>query len=180
MRRFVMIAAATAMLAACGDSGGADADGDGSITAEEMAAEAASGGAVAMRPGRWEQKMQFTEVDMPGMSEGMADMMKGQMGQGMTITHCLTEEDVKEPSPEMFRNAGQDNCTFQEYDRSGNTMRMRMSCDSQGGGKVNVAMTGEFGAEAYTLNIDNNMTGGPQGDMSRKGIMSARRIGECS
>jgi hypothetical protein len=41
-------------------------------------------------------------------------------------------------------------------------------------------MTGEFGAEAYTLNIDNKMTGGPQGDMSMKGIMSARRIGECS
>lgn len=180
MRRVIFAAAAMSLLAACGDSGGADADGDGNITAEEAAAEAASGGQVAMRPGRWEQTMQFTEINMPGMPAGMADMIKGQMGQGMTVTHCLTEEDVQEPTPEMFSGEGQDNCRFEEFDRSGNNMRMRMTCDSEGGGKVNIAMDGEYGAEAYRMDMDMNSTGGPQGDMAMKGAITARRIGECS
>lgn len=179
MGRMIFAAAAMALLAGCGDSGGADADGDGNITAQEAAAEAASGGQVAMRPGRWEQKMELTEIDMPGMPAGMADMIKGQMGQGMTVTHCLTEEDVQEPTPEMFSGEGQDNCKFEEFDRSGNNMRMRMSCDSEGGGKVNIAMDGEYGAEAYRLDMDMNSTGGAQGDMNMKGAITARRIGDC-
>ena len=41
MGRMIFAAAAMALLAGCGDSGGADADGDGNITAQEAAAEAA-------------------------------------------------------------------------------------------------------------------------------------------
>lgn len=180
MRRVIFVAAAMSLLAGCGDSSGADADGDGNITAQEAAAEAASGGSLAMRPGRWEQKMEFTEINIPGMPAGMADMIRGQMGQGMTVTHCITEEDVQEPTPEMFSGEGQDNCKFEEFNRSGNNMRMRMSCDSEGGGTVNMAMNGEYGVEAYRLNMDMNATGGEQGEMNMKGTVSARRIGDCS
>ena len=65
MRRIAILVAATALLAGCGDSGGADTNGDGEITAEEMAAEAANGPSMQMEPGQWEMKMDFAQMDVP-------------------------------------------------------------------------------------------------------------------
>ncbi len=184
MRNFIISVSVAALLAGCssGGDGGADADGDGEITSEEMAAEAASAGSNPMRPGQWEQTMKFSEVNMAGMSgmpEGVAEMMQERMGSGFTITHCLTEEEVAQPSTEMFSGEGQEDCTYEEFDITGNRMTMRMTCNNQGGGTMKTAMEGEYGAESFELDVDTQMSGGPQGEMSMKGTVSGRRIGDC-
>lgn len=177
--RPIMLAplAAAFVLSACGDSG-ADADGDGTITAQEAAAELASA-PMPMRPGEWEVKMQFDDVQVPGMGEQEAQMMRSFMSNGITSTTCMTEEDIKEPDPEMFGGDNDNDCTFDQFDRRGNAVAMKLTCKGDEGGVVKTALDGEFGAEAYSMKLETNVTGGDAGNMSMKGTLTARRLGDC-
>lgn len=178
-RALLTVAVAATMLAGCGDAGGADRDNDGEITAEEMAREAASGGDIAMRAGKWEHKVEFTELDIPGVPENMREMVQSRMAQGVTTEQCLTEEEANRPSPEFFGNEGQSDCKYDEFDRSGDRMTLRMTCKAREGGTVNVAMDGQFGEEAFTFHFDNRIVGTPAGQITVKGKVSGTRIGEC-
>jgi len=184
MKRFAAIALSTGLLTACGsDTGTADADGDGVISPEEMRAEMADGSNVEMQPGQWEQTMTITEFDMPGMPDELKGMMDTQLGQTMTFKTCLTEEDAKKQDADFFAGEGMENCEFQEFDRSGNTMNLRMTCSTPDGGTAKVSMDGEFGAQAYTLTMDNEVSLGQSmggQTMTMKGTMSASRIGDCN
>ncbi len=178
MRTIIAASACLALLAACSD-GGADTDGDGEITQEEMVAEAASGGDVKLRPGQWEHTVEFTELDMPGVPANMQDMVKQQMGSGITTTTCMTEEEANRPSADFFGGEGNDDCTYEEFDRSGNKMTLRMTCDAGQGGTAKVAMDGEFAADSFTLTMDNKVTGTQAGDVTMKGTVTGKRIGDC-
>lgn len=183
MRRIAIVALAAGLVTACGDSGTADADGDGVISQDEMRAEIESGDNVEMRAGQWEQTMTITEFDIPGMPEEMKGMFESQIGQTMTFKHCLSEEDVANNQAEMFAAEGQENCEFQEFDRSGSNMTLRMTCSTPDGGTAKIAMDGTFGADSYSLTMDNTVSGipGMPGDgMSMKGTMEAKRIGDCA
>lgn len=181
--RLLPLAAISLTLAACGsDSGTADADGDGVITQDEVRSEMAEGTNVEMRPGQWEQKMTITEFDIPGMPDEMKGMMSGQLGQTITISHCLTEEEVANTDADFFAGEGQENCEFQEFDRSGGAMTLRMTCSTPEGGTAKIAMSGEFNEESYSLTMDNEVSdvpGMPGGGMTMKGTMEAKRIGDC-
>ncbi len=179
MKKFVLAGAAAVLIAGCSDSGTADADGDGTITQEEVAAEVADGPAVAMRAGRWEHTVQFSELNVPGVPAGMEDMVKQQMGSGITTSRCMTEEEVNRPNADFFGGEKQQNCTYEEFDRSGNRMTLRMTCDAGNGAKANVAMDGEFGSDSFELQLDNTVTGSPAGDVTMKGTISGKRIGDC-
>ncbi len=170
---------ASLALAACGDSGGADADGDGEITQAEVIAEMADGPAVRMRPGQWEQTFEFTEVDIPGMPAEAKEMMQRQMGSSFTTKACLTEADVEQPDPEFFGGQQNDDCTYDKFERSGDTMEMAMTCEAGNGGVTTIAMTGTFGEDEYSMEMDNKVSGTPMGDMTMKGKMTARRLGDC-
>ena len=178
MRTMMILGAAAIALAACSDSGGADKDGDGEITREEMAEELKSGGAVEMQPGKWEVTTSFSEFDAPGMSEQMRGMMAQQIGKGTTVTTCLTEEDVKDPGAD-FMGGDDDSCKFNEFDRSGNSMSVDMACTQEGGMTMNSKMEGSFGKDSYEMAIDAQMAGSPIGDIAMKGKVVGKRIGEC-
>ncbi len=166
-------------LAACGDSGNADTDGDGTITQEEAMAEAASGGDMAMEPGQWSQTVTFTEVSMPGAPAEVVDMIQAQMGEGITTSQCLTQEDVSRPDASFFGSEGQENCSYDEFDRSGNTMNIRMTCSSPDGSTSTVGMNGSFGADSYTMDINSVVSGTPMGDMTMNGTITGTRTGDC-
>lgn len=173
-----MLGVATLALAACSDNG-ADADGDGTITNEEVAAEAASGDAIKMRAGEWENTVEFTEFDIPGVPESMKDMIAGQMGKSITTTSCITQEEAEKPDAEFFGGEKNDNCTYDEFDRSGGSLKLRMTCATDEGGTANIAMDGEFGAESFTLTMDNAISGTQAGDVTMKGKVTGKRIGDC-
>ena len=59
--------AAAILLAACG--GDADTDGDGAVSGEEFAAEAA--GAIKPQPGQYRTSYEMLEFDVPGMPESV-------------------------------------------------------------------------------------------------------------
>ena len=114
------------------------------------------------------------------MNGQMGDMMKNRMPSSMTVNHCLSEEDVKEPNANFFGGDDSGNCTYQEFDRSGNTMKIRMTCTPQEGMMSTVAMDGEFSSDSFTMTMDNTTTGSPMGDVVMKGTITGRRVGDCS
>ena len=178
MRTIIAASACLALLAACSD-GGADTDGDGEITSEEMAAEAASGGEMKMRAGQWENTIEFTEFDIPGVPASMKQMMAEQLGSAITTKSCITQEEVDKPDAGFFGGEKNDNCTYEEFDRSGDRMSLKMTCAMDGGGTTKVAMDGEFSEESFTLTMDNTMSGTQAGDVTMKGTVSGKRIGDC-
>ena len=180
MRIIIAATACLALLGGCSD-GGADADGDGTITEQEVAAEAASSGEIKMRAGEWENTIEFTEFDIPGVPEGMKDMIAGQMGKSITAKSCLTQEEADKPDAGFFNGEKNDDCTYDEFDRSGGKLKLRMTCDTdESGGSAKIAMDGKFGRDSFTMTMSNVVSGSENGDVTMKGTISGKRIGDCA
>jgi hypothetical protein len=177
MRNFVFAGVVLLALAGC-NSKGADGDGDGKISAAEVAKELSSGGAMAMKPGEWEVKVSFDTIDAPGLPANVAAMMKDKMGKGVSVKTCLTKEQTEKPGADFFGGNQNDNCTFSEMDRSGNNMKVSMSC-KQGGAIISNRMEGSFAEESYSMTMDQKTEGLPMGAMTMKGKIEGKRIGDC-
>tara|TARA_B100000678_G_scaffold245480_1_gene217914 strand:- start:1226 stop:1768 length:543 start_codon:yes stop_codon:yes gene_type:complete len=179
MRTIIAASACLALLAGCSD-GDADADGDGEITSKEVAAEAASGGEIKMRAGEWENTIEFTEFDIPGVPEGVKEMIAGQMGKSITATSCLTQDEVDKPDAGFFGGEKNDDCTYDEFDRSGGKLKLRMTCNTDEGGSAKIAMDGKFEKDSFTMTMANVISGSKDGDVTMKGKITGKRIGDCA
>jgi Protein of unknown function (DUF3617) len=178
MRKFLFVGAAALAITACSDKG-ADADGDGKVSATEAKAEMADGGAMAMKPGEWETKISFNSVEGKGLPPQAAEMMKAKMAEGMTTKSCMTKEQAEKPGSDFFGAPPEANCTFEELDRSGNSMKVAMTCKPAGNMTITSKMDGSFGAESYAMNIEQSTDGPPMGSMKMKGKIEGKRIGDC-
>ena len=178
MRLILLASAAMLLVTGCSQKG-ADADGDGKITKEEAQTAMAKGGTMAMKPGEWEIKVSFAEIEGDGIPEQAKAMMKTQMAKGITSKTCMTEEDVKKPGSNMFGSPDDGNCTFQKLDRSGNSMSLEMTCKPKGGMTLNSKIEGSFQAESYEMKMEQQMDGPPMGKMTMKGKVEGRRLGDC-
>lgn len=180
MKKLMFFAAAAPLaIAACSSEGGnADADGDGEISQEEAAAEAAN---VRIEPGEWEVTTQLTEIDAPGMPEAAQEMMREQMGRTTTYNHCITPEQAADPEAQMFGGDDQQNCTYSEFDMSGGNMLIEASCQPEGmQGEMTMRMEGAYSPSEYDMTMRMTTSGTPMGDMTMSGQTTGRRVGECS
>lgn len=178
MRKYLVIAAAAFALSACSDKG-ADADGDGKISGAEAKAEMSKGGAMAMKAGLWEVKIGFDKIDAPGVPANLQGKMKEQMGKGMTQQSCLTQAQIDKPGGDFFGAPAEANCTFDELSRSGNSMKVAMTCKPGGNMTVKSKMEGQFAAETYTMNIEQATEGTPMGAVKMMGKIEGKRTGDC-
>ncbi len=176
MRRFLIVGVAALAITACSKKG-ADADGDGKISGKEAAAEMASGGKLAMKPGQWEIKMTNTDVDIPGVPEAAKAQIKAQLAKGITASSCLKQEDVDKPGGNFFGADANSDCKFGKLDRSGNKISVEMTCKMQGL-TMHSTSEGEFGEESYKLNMSQKIEM-PTGTMTSKGTLEGRRTGDC-
>lgn len=179
MRKLIVSSAACAALAlsACSDKG-ADTDGDGKVSSEEAQKELSSGGAVAMKPGLWEVKIKFDSLDAPGLPEAAKAQMTKAMSE-MSVKSCLTKEQAEKPGADFFGGDEGSNCTFEQLNRSGNKMTVQMTCKPQGGITIANKMEGSFEGETYAMTMEQKTSGTPMGDMTMKGRIDGKRIGDC-
>jgi hypothetical protein len=54
-----------------------------------------------------------------------------------------------------------------------------MTCKPQGGMTIASKMDGSFAKEIYTMTMDQKSGGTPMGDLTMKGKVEGKRIGEC-
>jgi Protein of unknown function (DUF3617) len=89
MKRIMMAAAGAALMAGCSGGSDADADGNGEITAKEVATATEEQG-MKPEPGQYKAVVTMTGIDIPGMPPEMAGH-----GAGVTRTseYCLTQEE---------------------------------------------------------------------------------------
>lgn len=180
MKEMMISAAAITLLAACSD-GGADKDGDGKISDEEVAAEMNT---VKMEAGQWETQMEVTDLQLDGLPEGappnMADMMKASMGQ--TSRSCVTKEQAENPGAQFFAAQKQTNCDVKEFDMSGGKIKSTMTCSGpQGEGSMNMTMSGDYTPSAYDMTMTMESSSLPNGmTMNVKANVTGKRVGDCT
>jgi hypothetical protein len=169
-------------LAACSD-GGADKDGDGKISKEEVAAEAE---AIKFSAGEWENKVEivdvkFDESKLPPEAKGMTGAIVKQMvGQVQTTKNCLTEEQAKKPGADFLAGAENDECTYKKFNLSGGKIDADIQCKGKEAGQEgNIKLAGTFTSSTYDMQMDMVMQSPQTGSMTIKAKNSAKRIGEC-
>ena len=125
--------------------------------------------AMPIRAGLWETSV---KLDMPGMPVAP---------QPITISNCLTEEQVRDPDAAMASlnspREGDGNCQVGNYKLAGNIATWTMNCTGPNTIKGEGRIIFE-NANAYHGTVKMQMAG-PQGDMSMTQNMKARRVGDC-
>ena len=177
MRILLVSVAILGLTAACSDKG-ADHDGDGKITAEEVAQEM---NRVTLEPGEWENSVEIVDVKIEGLPEGapagIMDSMKGKVTKSKS---CITKEQAENPGAEFFAAQEKTNCEVKKFEMSGGAVSSEMACSNMGGapGNMTMVMDGQYGPSSYDMTM--NMNGGASGmkmDITAKSI--GKRIGAC-
>lgn len=180
MKPTIMMCASLLMLAGCNK--GVEMK---NASVEDVAA--ATRDAHFIKPGQWTTTSEIISVDIEGMpAEGRqmgAAMSKAMVGRKNSFESCVTEEESKKPAAGLFAGGDKGSCTYDSFSMSGGTLKAVMSCKSAGGpGSMTMAMDGDYGDEAYTMNVSMKMAGAPGmpgSGMTMKAKNSGKRIGEC-
>lgn len=177
MNKIFFSIASVALLAGCSDSG-ADTDGDGKITAEEVAQEINE---IALEPGEWENRVEIVNVSLEGLPEGApAGMMDSMKGTVTTTKSCITPEQAENPGANFFAAQEETNCEVKKFNMTGGTVSSEMVCTNMGGapGNMTLAMDGQYGSSDYDMTMKmNGGAGGMKMNMTAKS--SGKRIGSC-
>ena len=177
MKKLLVSVAVLSLIGGCSDKG-ADHDGDGKITADEVAEEMNT---VRLEPGEWENTVEIVDVKVDGLPEGVSSgVMDSMKGKVTTSKSCITKDEADNPGAQFFAAQEKTNCEVKKFDMSGGAVSSEMSCSNMGGapGNMTMAMDGQYGPSSYDMTM--KMNGGASGmkmDISAKS--SGKRIGDC-
>jgi Protein of unknown function (DUF3617) len=178
MRKLILIGAAMLLVTSCSKKA-TDSDGDGKITAEEVKAELAGGGKMAMKAGEWEVKINFSDVSGEGIPAAAKPAILEQIGKANISKSCVTQEQTNKPGADLFGSPAEANCIFAKFDRSGQNVLIDMICKPGGTMKLHSKMEGSFGEESYKMTMEQNIEGIATGPFTLKGTINGRRLGDC-
>lgn len=167
------------VLAACGESGSADADGDGVISAEEMSAAVAD--REPMQPGEYRLSMEVLELEDPESTPEELQQARAffEMMGSMAPPQCMTAEDLDGGMMDVAEQMQSGDCQITSMNTSGPNMNAEMSCQSDGGGTANVTIdsTQTATSSEMTMTAVENSDAGDKRLSMRIGM---ERIGDCS
>ena len=174
--RFFASVAALSLVAACSGTTKTDADGDGAISAEEIAD--ASADAVKPEAGKYRSVTTAAEIDIPGAPPQAIEAMKAGM-TGQTNEYCLTQEEVDKGFEQMAMGAQDGDCEFSQFDVDGGSINAKMSCNTVDENTMTMTMVGEATKTSMEMNM--TMEGELPGMGATKMVIdvSHERIGEC-
>lgn len=174
----LVCALALAALVACSDDS-ADANGDGRVSREERAAELASDGYLAMKPGRWKMQFAFTEIDVPRLGNTeKADIIR-EANSGGSGTSCLSAADAAKPGADFFGGKGAEDCTYKRFDLAGDRARMTLSCGMGSMGKAEMELDGTVGDTQFDFDSKLILSVPIVGKISLKGKLTGTHDGKC-
>ncbi|MEP3051044.1 MAG: DUF3617 domain-containing protein [Erythrobacter sp.] len=181
MKAMFYLAAAATLVAGCSDNSSADADGDGTITQEEVEArlENASDDMFRPQPGQYRVTTELANISIPGAPDEVVRAMSGAMTSTST-EYCMSEEDAERGFEKMAESSQSgDSCTYSKFDVESGSFSAVMACE-QNGGTMNISIdgTGSETASEMALTMEGNMPG--LGDGSMKLNVSHERIGDCN
>lgn len=175
MRIGIAVAAAGLMaLGACGGGEDNKAAGNGAAAAAGQPAGSGGGDEIRLQPGEWETKIEVKNASMPGMPEGMGDMMKSM---NSTNRSCMTEEDVGKPG--TFTGKNDANCKTEGFAAKGGKVSGTVTCTGEGGEGTMVMKTeGSFTPTSFESKVSQETE--TEGMKMKMDVhITGRRIGEC-
>lgn len=170
------------LISACGNES-ADTDGDGKISKEEVAAEMKS---VSLEPGNWENTVEFTAIEfdeskIPAEQRKIMDgMLKSMIGNKVTTSQCITEEQADNPQAEFFAANDDQDCEYSDFSMAGGNLLMKMTCTAPSGALATMSATGEYKKSSFTMNMDMQSDGGEIGEIQMKASVTGKRTGKCT
>jgi Protein of unknown function (DUF3617) len=177
MKNWIALACMLALAGCSGDN--ADNNGDGKVSREERAAELASDGYLAMKPGRWKTQVTFTEIDVPRLGKNeKADIMRKMSTEGSGVS-CLSADDAAKPGADFFGGEGAKDCTYSKFDIAGDRARMTVACGMGSLGKAEMALDGNVGDTQFDFDTNVAIDVPIAGKIKLKGKMTGKHDGEC-
>lgn len=148
-------------------------------TVGQLANEVAEAGGTGsfVRPGRWESKLTFLDMSMPGMPPEVAQQMKGMGGRAEAHVSCLTAQEANRPKEDFFAGSDQ-GCRYDHFTMGSGKIDAKMNCTSAGATQV-MEMAGTYSSDAYSMTMSSTGGAGPTEGMKMKMRVDARRVGEC-
>jgi hypothetical protein len=179
MRKWLLLAAAAAVVAGCGRQPKID---ETNASVAEVADKVREAGADRsfVRPGLWQSKVTIEQLDMPGMPPDMAQRMKATMAarQGQAFEACLTADDVAKPKEDFFAG-GNNQCRYEHFTMGGGKIDAIMHCGKDQGSQT-MKMAGTYSPDSYALQMANTFqSSSDQPAMQMQMRVDARRVGEC-
>ncbi len=174
MKRISLIAAAGAALLAGCSGGATDADGDGAISAAEVAAKAKAEG-IKPQPGLYKATVTMTGLDIPGLP---ADMQGHGAGATTTSQDCLTAEEVDKGFEALLKQGQQGECSFESFNLDGGKLDAVMLCNTPEG-SARMAMTGTTTPTSSEFNATTKMNFEGMGEGTMNFTVNHERIGDC-
>ena len=177
------IVVAFALVAACNRSPTVEAT---NVSGAEVAAKLAAAGAPEsfVRAGKWSTMVTIDSMTAPGMPPEAQSAMRKATSNIRAVESCVTPEQAKKPTPEMF-NGQSDNCKFAHFKMGGGKIDMDMRCTGDGAGahvSQKMLITGTYSPDRYAMAMTSTTdTGAPEmGPMTMTMHLDANRIGECN
>jgi uncharacterized protein DUF3617 len=164
--RQLITTAALLALAACGSPNKADGNASSASLSSDQKFD----------PGQWEMTMEMVNVSAPNLPPAVLSAMKSQ--PKVTTRNCMTPEEARGPSGDMFTGKKDGNCTHEGFSLAGGRMRGSTTCTDPNGNKTTMTMDGQYQPRSFnvTMKMDTNAGGQAMAIESR---MTGRRVGEC-
>ena len=176
---YLMPLAAAILLAGCGS---ADTDGDGTISAEEAAAEAANG-SVVQRPGQYKVTYELLDFRIPNVPDDARQRVRDAVANGLGggSFECVTAQDVADGgAAKMIEDLAKSDCTMTAFDVSGATFSATAQCSQRQGATRVVDMEGTMTAESSTATLVVTEDVPDVGTATTTIRANAERFGECA
>lgn len=177
--------ASALVLTACGSEPEADADGNGTITQDEVENVLANSD-LTLSPGKWENTVEFVNIDfddsqLPPEARGMVGPMLDAMRGRITTTNtCITEEEASEPAAEMFSGSDAADCEYSKFEFAGGDIDMAMTCTDPNSGTATITNTGTYDSTSYAMEMNISMDASQMGPMEVSAKAAGKRVGDCA
>lgn len=169
----LIVATAALALAACGEKTSSTTittnSATGTVTTSGDAPPSAA--ALGLQPGKWETRMEVTDIKMSGMPAGMTVPKPAPM----TTTTCMTPEQASKGPGDLLKRADTD-CTINSSTYAGGKIAMDMNCKMPTGAMA-MKTTGTYTPTSMVTDAEVSMTG--KTSMTQKVHSEAHRVGEC-
>jgi hypothetical protein len=151
-----------------------------SIPADQVLAEAAK--LPAHVPGQYRMTLDLLDLDGSPQSKIFADAMRSAGKESVQNSESCTDPALAESSSgtQLVREILEDNCVFEQFAVSGETVSAVMQCPADGGFAGRVKMNGRFGAESLDvlMTMEHAL---PDKSTARMRIRArSERVGECA
>lgn len=180
MKLGIALGAVTAAfaLSSCSDNS-ADRDGNGVIDSEERAAEMDYDAFIPMKPGMWETKFVFNDIDLPSLGKAQKQQIMDEVARNASSRSCLSEADAKKPGADFFGGPGAEKCVYRAFDVAGQNVKLKVSCGMDGMGSVDMDLSGVMGETEFNYETEVALRLPMVGKVNMTGNAVGKHIGVC-